>query len=118
MANNLTTYGQNLVNDLLAETTCVYIGLLDVGGTELTGNNYSRVDGSTAWSASAAGTKTNDTLIEFAEPSGAWSEAVSVAFYVAASGGDAMLQKALTTPQTADVGSPVRFPIGNLSLTP
>jgi len=29
-----------------------------------------------------------------------------------------MLQKALTTPQTADVGSPVRFPIGNLSLTP
>jgi len=118
MANNLTTYGQNLVNDLLAETTCVYIGLLDTGGTELSGNSYARVDASAAWSASAAGTKTNDTLIEFPEPSGAWSEAVYVAIYEAISGGSAVLQKTLTTPQTADVGSPVRFPIGNLSLTP
>jgi len=117
MANNLTTYGQNLINDLLAETTCVYLALLDGGGTELTGNNYSRVDASGDWAASADGTKTNDALIEFPDPSGAWSEAVSVALFEASTGGSAVLTKTLTTPRTAGVGSPLRFPIGNLSLT-
>ena len=116
MANNLTTEGQNAVNDWVAETHAKYLALLDTGGTELTGGSYARVDASAKWGASAAGTKANDTVIEFPTATGDWSEAVSAALYVASTGGNPQTTVTLTTARTVLTGDFARYGIGTVTL--
>jgi len=78
----LSDYAENKVLDVLGANATftapsnVYLGLStgslgdDNSGTELTGNNYSRV--SVSFGAAASGTMSNDAAIEFAAATGSW----------------------------------------------
>ena len=74
--------------------TAIYMALYSAnpadagsGGTELSGNNYSRVDVTASFSASSGGACTNDVAVAFPVASGAWSAVTGFGFYTASSGG-------------------------------
>ena len=73
--------------------SAVYVGLStgsfgdDNSGTELTGNNYSRV--AATFSAAASGTTSNSAAIEFAAATGSWGTVSHFGIFDAASSGNA-----------------------------
>ena len=92
------------------------------GGTEVTGNNYSRasVTNNTTNFPSISGTtraKATGANITFATPSGTWGTVVAFAYYDASSGGNYLGGAALTTSKTINNGDTVVFNSGNLTIT-
>ena len=91
----LSDYAENKVLDVLGANATftapsnVYLGLStgslgdDDSGTELTGNNYSRV--SVSFGAAASGTMSNDAAIEFAAATGSWGSVSHWGLYDASS---------------------------------
>ena len=81
--------------------SAVYVGLStgsfgdDNSGTELTGNNYSRV--SATFSAASSGTTSNSAAIEFAAASGSWGTVTHFGIFDAASSGNLLIHGAFTT---------------------
>lgn len=73
--------------------TAIYLGLYSSnptdagGGTELSGNNYSRVDVTLSFGAAASGACTNNVAIDFPVASGVWAAATSFGLFTASSGG-------------------------------
>jgi len=102
------------------------------GGTEVSGNNYSRVNlapSTTNWSstggpttttnpsAGTTGTSSNNVQITFPTPSGAWGTITHVAIYDASTSGNLLLLGALSVSQTVTGSStPFSFPISALAI--
>lgn len=90
------------------------------GGTEVSGNNYSRVsvtNNTTNWPNASGGAKANGTAITFATPSGTWGTVTSFGIYDASTGGNLLYFGNLTSNQTINTGNAVEFPIGDLAIT-
>jgi hypothetical protein len=96
-------------------TASTFIGLFTalpidgVGGTELTGGDYARVEvvsNLTNWAAPSNGVTANSLPIKYAIPSADWSEALGVGAWSASSGGTLLLWGPLTTPKTILSGQP------------
>lgn len=118
-------------------TTNLYVGLLTAapsdsgGGTEVTGNNYSRVTvasslanwagtqsaGSTVASSGTGGQTSNNNAITFATPSGTWGTVTHFGIYDAASAGNLLFYGALTIAKTINQSDTVTFPAGSLTIT-
>jgi len=139
----LTNYLENkLVDHLfraqtLSAPATLYIGLLTSapsdtgGGTEISGNNYSRVAvtsslanwagtqsaGSTVASSGTGGQTSNNAAITFATPSGTWGTASHFAIYDAASSGNMLFYGSLAIAKTINQGDTVSFPAGSLTIT-
>jgi hypothetical protein len=118
-------------------TSTLYVGLLTAapsdsgGGTEVSGNNYSRASvsstlanwagtqssGSTTTSSGTGGATSNNGAITFATPSGNWGEVTHFGIYDAASSGNLLFYGSLTISKTINNGDTVSFPAGSLSIT-
>jgi len=101
--------------------TTVYVGLStgsfgdDNSGTELTGNNYSRV--SASFSAAASGTTSNDAAIEFAAATGSWGSISHFGIFDAASSGNLLIHGAFASAKTIEVGDVLKISTGDLDIT-
>lgn len=99
----------------------VYVGLStgsfadDNSGTELTGNNYSRV--AATFSAAASGTTSNSAAVEFAAATGSWGSVSHFGIFDAASSGNLLIHGAFTTAKTIASGDILKIPTGDLDIT-
>lgn len=99
----------------------VYVGLStgsfgdDNSGTELTGNNYSRV--SATFSAASSGTTSNSGAIEFAAASGSWGTVTHFGIFDAASSGNLLIHGAFTTGKAIGSGDILKIAAGDLDIT-
>jgi len=118
-------------------TSTLYIGLFTAapsdsgGGTEVSGNNYSRATvtsslanwagtqsaGSTIASSGTGGVTSNNGAITFATPSATWGTVTHFGIFDAASAGNLLFHGALTTSKTVNSGDTVSFPVGTLTVT-
>jgi hypothetical protein len=108
-----------------ARPATVYVGLYTVaptdagGGTEVSGNNYSRVavtNNATNFPASSGGAKANGTAVTFATPSGAWGTIVAFGIFDAASAGN-LLMWADFDGKPVTSGDVVTFGVGDLDVS-
>jgi len=101
--------------------SAVYVGLStgsfgdDNSGTELTGNNYSRV--SASFSAAASGTTSNSAAIEFAAATGSWGSVSHFGLFDAASSGNLLIHGAFSSAKTIASGDILRIAAGDLDVT-
>jgi len=123
----LSDYAENKVLDVLGANATftapsnVYLGLStgslgdDNSGTELTGNNYSRV--SVSFGAAASGTMSNAAAIEFAAATGSWGSVSHWGLYDAASSGNLLVHGSFTTAKTIGSGDVLKVATGDLDIT-
>ncbi len=101
--------------------SAVYVGLStgsfndDNSGTELTGNNYSRV--AATFSAAASGTTSNSAAVEFSAATGSWGSVSHFGIFDAASSGNLLIHGAFTTAKTIASGDSLKIPTGDLDIT-
>lgn len=115
--------------------TDVYVGLATTSaddtacGTEVSGNNYSRVSvasslanwagtqssGSTTASSGTGGTTSNNGTISFPTPSGTWGTVTTVCVFDASTSGNLLWYTALTVSKTINSGDTVQFSAGSLT---
>lgn len=118
-------------------TSTLYVGLLTAapsdsgGGTEVSGNNYSRVAvtsslanwagtqsaASTTASSGTGGQTSNNNAITFATPSGTWGTVSHFGIYDAATDGNLLFWGSLTISKTINQSDTVTFPAASLSIT-
>jgi hypothetical protein len=114
----------------------IYIGLLTSapsdtgGGTEVSGNNYSRVNlapslanwagtqaaASTVASTGTSGTTSNNAAITFPTPSASWGTVTHFAVYDATTAGNLLFWGALTISKTINQSDAVSFAAASLSV--
>ena len=114
----------------------LHVGLLTAapsdtgGGTEVSGNNYARVNlapslanwagtqaaASTTASTGNTGTTSNNNAISFPTPSGSWGTVTHFAIYDAASAGNLLFFAALTIPKTIAQNDVVSFAAAALTV--
>jgi hypothetical protein len=92
------------------------------GGTEVTGNNYSRaqlnpLDANWAAPAGGNGVTSNATTITFATPSATWGTVTHFGIFDAASAGNLLFHGILTQSKVVNNGDTVSFAAGALQLT-
>lgn len=129
--SSFTDYTENLVLNWLFTTnsatrpTAWYIGLFTAapsdtgGGTEITGNGYSRTaTGTMTVSGTSPTNCTNSAAIEFPAASGGnWGTITHVAVFDASTTGNMLGWAALTTSRTINDGDILRIPAGDLDIT-
>ena len=99
----------------------VYVGLAtasfndDASGSELSGNNYSRV--AAAFDAAASGTTDNTSAIEFAAATGSWGTVSHFGIFDAASSGNLLIHGAFSASKTITTGDILRIGAGDLDIT-
>jgi len=123
----LSDYAENKVLDVLGANATftapsnVYLGLStgslgdDNSGTELSGNNYSRV--SVSFGAAASGTMSNDAAIEFAAATGSWGSVSHWGLYDAASSGNLLVHGSFSAAKTIASGDVLKVATGDLDIT-
>lgn len=123
----MSDYLENEILDHILATgaytapSAVYVGLStgsfadDNSGTELTGNNYSRV--SATFSAAASGTTSNSAAIEFAAATGSWGTVSHFGIFDASSGGNLLIHGAFTTGKAIGSGDILKIAAGDLDIT-
>jgi hypothetical protein len=129
--SSFTDYTENLVLNWLFTTnsatrpTAWYVGLFTAapsdtgGGTEITGNGYSRTaTGTMSVSVTSPTNCTNSAAIEFPAASGGnWGTITHVAVFDASTTGNMLGWAALTTSRTINDGDILRIPAGDLDIT-
>jgi hypothetical protein len=118
-------------------TSTLHVGLLTTapsdtgGGTEVSGNNYSRASvtsslanwagtqsaGSTTASSGTGGQTSNNSAITFATPSATWGTVTHFGIYDAATSGNLLFWGSLSISKTINSGDTVSFPAGSLTVT-
>jgi hypothetical protein len=96
-------------------------------GTEVTGNNYSRVSmtpsdtaftatqgGTSGASSGTGGTTSNGEVVQFPTPSGSWGTVIAVGIFDASSGGNLLIHGTLLG-RTINTSDDVKFPVGAFS---
>ena len=123
----LSDYAENKVLDVLGANatftapSAVYLGLSpgafndDASGTELTGNNYSRV--AVSFGNAASGTMSNDAAIEFAAATGNWGSVSHWALFDASSSGNMLVSGSFTSAKTITSGDVLKIAVGDLDIT-
>lgn len=83
--------------------------------TEVSGNNYSRVDVSSSFGAAASGTLVNDVNIEFPAATGTWGTITHVALMDASTSGNVLIWAELDASRTILTGDVLRIPASSWS---
>tara|TARA_R100001510_G_C7656556_1_gene216710 strand:- start:4171 stop:4563 length:393 start_codon:yes stop_codon:yes gene_type:complete len=125
----LSDYAENKVlNALLGNATFttpsnVYVGLAtasfndDGSGTELSGNNYSRVSASFTSATGTGGTTSNSSAIEFAAATGSWGSVSHFGLFDASTSGNLLCHGAFSSAKTITTGDILRIATGELDVT-
>lgn len=124
MASNNSAYFANKILDCalratnITAPTNVYLALYsDAGSTELSGNNYSRINVTSKFGTAASGSSiANDASIQSATASGAWAAVAYVKLMDASSGGNILLGKAISLGALAS-GEFHNFAVGAVTFT-
>ncbi len=90
------------------------------GGTEVSGNNYSRTTiAASVWSAAAGGTgaTSNESAVTTAVATGSWGTITHIALWDASSAGNMIVHGALASSVTIGNGDSMQFSIGALVIT-
>lgn len=101
--------------------SAVYVGLStgsfgdDNSGTELSGNNYSRV--AATFSAAASGTTSNSAAIEFAAATGTWGSISHFGIFDASASGNLLIHGAFSSAKTIENGDVLKISTGDLDIT-
>lgn len=123
----MSDYLENKVLDHVLGTTAytmpstVYLGLStasfndDNSGTELTGNNYSRI--TVSFSTAASGTTSNDSTLEFSAATGSWGTVSHWGVFDASSAGNLLIHGAFTASKAIASGDIVRIVSGDIDIT-
>ena len=116
-----------VLDHILATTTftkpsAVYLGLSiasmgdNAGGTELSGNGYTRV--SIAFDAASGGTTDNTAVVDFPSCTGSnWGAVAYWSLWDASTGGNMLLHGAFTSAKTIEVNDVLRVDAGDLDIT-
>jgi hypothetical protein len=123
----LSDYAENKLLDHVLGTTsftapsAVYVGLStgsfgdDNSGTELTGNNYSRV--AVTFDAASSGATDNAGAIEFAAATGNWGSVGFYGIFDQSSAGNLLIHGALSSAKTIQSGDILKINAGDLDIT-
>ncbi len=84
--------------------------------TDVSGNNYSRLDFGT-WNAASGGASSNNGAATFATPSGSWGLVTAAGLVDASTAGNVLFYENTISEQTPDSGDTVRFADGDLDIT-
>lgn len=87
------------------------------GGTEVSGNGYSRQSVTFAAASSPGGTTTSTNAQSFTASGGDFGTVTHMAIIDASSGGNMIWHGALTTSRTVSDGDTLTFSAGNIDLT-
>ena len=87
------------------------------GGTEVSGNGYSRQSVTFAAASSPGGTTTSTNAQSFTASGGNFGTVTHMAIIDASSGGNIIWHGALTTSRTVSDGDTLTFSAGNIDLT-
>lgn len=87
------------------------------GGTEVSGNGYSRQEVTFSAASTPSGTTSNNNAVSFTAAGGSWGTITHIGIFDAATGGNLLWHGALTAPKTVGDGDTLEFSIGNIDLT-
>lgn len=122
----MTNYLENKLLEAVVKNTAyttpatVYLGLYSAGpddtggGTELTGDNYSRV--ALTFGTSVNGTVTTTAVTTFGTASADWATIVAIGIFDAVSGGNLLFYKGVTGRKVKS-GSALTIAAGDITLT-
>jgi hypothetical protein len=125
----LSDYAEKLLLDFLMTTgtatrpTVWYVGLYtgapsdSGGGTEVSGNGYSRQSVAFDAASTPGGTTSNSGAVSFTASGGSWGTITHMAIHDASSSGNMLWHGGLTTSKTVGDGDTLEFAIGNIDLT-
>ena len=124
----MSDYLENKLLDHILGTTAytapsaVYLDLSiasmgeNAGGTELSGNGYTRV--SVAFDAASGGTTDNTAVVDFPACTGSnWGAVAYWSIWDASTGGNMLLHGAFTSAKTIEVNDVLRVAAGDLDIT-
>lgn len=125
----LSDYSEKLLLDWLMTTgsatrpTAWYVGLFTAapsdsgGGTEVSGNGYSRQSVTFDAASSPGGTTSNNNTVSFTASGGSWGTVSHIGIFDNSSGGNLLWHGGLTSSKTIGDGDTLEFAIGNIDLT-
>ncbi len=134
MPGSKADYLENKLNDHVlggpdfVRPATVYVALYTAtpsdtgGGTEVsaTGTAYARLavtNNATNWPASAAGLKSNGTVLEYAQATASWGTVVAFGIFDAVTAGNLLYWATLTTSKLFDIGDVARFAVGDIDIS-
>lgn len=124
----LSDYAENLLLNWLmtagaaTRPTTWYVALYTAapsdsgGGTEVSGNGYSRQSASWDTASGTGGTTANSGAISFTAAGGSWGTVTHMGIFDASSGGNLLWHGALASSKTVDDGDTLQFSTGNIDL--
>ena len=125
----LSDHAENLLLNFLMTSgtatrpTAWYIGLFTAapndagGGTEVSGNGYSRQAVSWDTASGTGGTTSNSTAETFTASGGDWGTITHIGIFDASAAGNLLWHGAMTASKTVEDGDTITFAIGNVDLT-
>lgn len=125
----LSDYAEKLLLDWMMTTgsatrpTAWYVALYTAapsdsgGGTEVSGNGYSRKAVTFDAASTPGGTTSNTGAVSFTAAGGDWGIVSHLGIFTASSGGNLLWHGAMTASKTIADGDTLEFAIGNIDLT-
>ena len=87
------------------------------GGTEVSGNGYSRQSVTFAAASTPAGTTSNTNDVVFTAAGGSWGTVTHIGIFDASTSGNLLWHGSLTASKTVADGDTLQFSTGNIDLT-
>ena len=87
------------------------------GGTEVSGNGYSRQSVTFAAASTPGGTTSNSGAVTFTAAGGSWGTISHIGIFDASTSGNLLWHGAMTASKTIADGDTLEFAIGNIDLT-
>jgi hypothetical protein len=125
----LSDHAENLLlnwlmtTDSVTRPTAWYVALYTAapndagGGTELSGNGYSRQSMTVTTASGTGGTTSNSADITFTASGGDWGTVTHIGIHDASTGGNLLWHGVLTASKTVADGDTLQFSTGNIDLT-
>jgi len=125
----LSDYAENLLmnwmmtTDSVTRPTAWYVALYTAapsdsgGGTEVSGNGYSRQALTVGTASGTGGTTSNTSNITFTAAGGNWGTITHIGIHDASSGGNLLWHGAMSASKTIADGDTLQFNTGNIDLT-
>lgn len=125
----LSDHAENLLlnwlmtTDSVTRPTAWYVGLFTAapndagGGTEISGDGYSRQSATWDTATGTGGTTANDSDISFTASGGNWGDVTHIGIFDASTDGNLIWHGAMTSSKTVNDGDTLQFSTGNIDLT-